>query len=95
VEEDILALRELLMPKKLLLVTHMNVKHNNEVFKQRSDLINLVENIALKHNIPCFNPTIALDLHKQCDIIKNDYGHYTPFGLNVVKSLMYDKLKNI
>jgi hypothetical protein len=69
-----------LYPKRIIIVSHYNSKKNNEYFNSRSNLINLLDKICNKHNIPFINPTIVLSKFSQEDVITEDLGHYTELG---------------
>jgi hypothetical protein len=83
IEADLLFLLKYLKNKKILIITHYNVYHNNELLTTRNNLINSIENICKKHQIPLFNPSILFQQYKQNDIIQNDYGHLTNLGKNI------------
>jgi len=95
IEKDIQQIKDMVQPKKLIILTHINAKINNEHIKSRNMLINMVEDITKKNNILCFNPTIALEKFRQNDIISNDLGHYEPFGGKIVGKLLFEKIKEI
>jgi len=45
-------------------------------------LINLLNSICKKHNIPFIDPTIVLSNYAQEQVITSDLGHYTNIGIN-------------
>ena len=68
-ELDLVTLREILHPKQILIISHFNTKHNGIVFQKREILINNLQELCNKHNIPFYNPTILFNKFKQFDII--------------------------
>ena len=62
-------------------------------------MINLLDSICKKYDIPFINPTIALSNYSQEQVMTNDLGHYTNFGINhfsnYVNQLVYDEHNNI
>lgn len=82
IESDILEIQKMLYPKKIVIVSHYNSKQNGEYIKSRNNLINLLDNICKKYNIPFINPTVVLSNYSQKQIITHDLGHYTSFGMN-------------
>lgn len=86
IEEDILIIKELLSDKKIVVVSHYNSKVNNNYFPSRDALINTLNEITSKHNIPFINPTEKLSKFKQEEIMTRDLGHYTDFGLKQISN---------
>lgn len=82
IENDILEIQKMLHPKIIIIVSHYNSKKNGEYFNSRNNLINLLDTICKKHNIPFINPTIVLSNYSQEEVMKEDLGHYTDFGSN-------------
>jgi hypothetical protein len=80
IENDILEIKKLLEPRKILFVTHYNSKYNGEYIESRNNLIITVREICEKYKIPVINPTEILKDYKQEDIMTEDLGHYTPLG---------------
>jgi hypothetical protein len=82
IENDILEIQKMLYPKKIVIVSHYNSKMNGEYIKDRNHLINLLDNICKKYNIPFINPTVVLsNNYSQEQVMRNDLAHYTDFGL--------------
>lgn len=82
VENDILEIQRLLYPKKMIVVSHVDLKVNGEYIKARHDLINLLYIICKKYNISFINPANVLSNFAQEDLIKTDLTHYTDFGMD-------------
>jgi hypothetical protein len=82
IENDILEIQKMLYPKKIIIISHYNSKKNGEYMHSRNHLINLLDSICKKYDIPFINPTIALSAYTQEQVITNDLGHYTEFGIN-------------
>lgn len=80
IENDILEIQKMLYPKKIIIVSHYNSKLNGEYINSRNKLINLLDRICTKHDIPFINPTTVLYNFTQEQIVSNDLGHYTDFG---------------
>ena len=95
IKNDILEIKKLIGPRKLILVTHYNSKMNGEYISSRDHLINLLTNIALIHDIPLVNPTVVLRDYKQEDVMQSDLGHYTELGINKLSEYMNEYIKTI
>ena len=81
IENDILEIQKLLYPKQIIIVSHYNSKQNGEYIDSRNHLIHLLELICKKNTIPFINPTIILSNYTQEQVMKDDLGHYTEFGI--------------
>jgi len=81
IENDILEIRTLIEPRKMILVTHYNSKRNGQYIESRQTLIQTLNEICDKHNIPIINPSDALKDFSQDEVMTDDLGHYTPLGL--------------
>ena len=82
IENDILEIQKKLYPKKIIIVSHYNSKKNGKYLNSRNNLINLLDCICKKYDIPFINPTIVLSNYDQEQVMKNDLGHYTDIGIN-------------
>jgi hypothetical protein len=82
IENDILEIKKLLEPKKIIFVTHYNAKMNGKYIESRNNLITCLSEICQKYNIPILKPSEVLKDYKQEDVIYDDLGHYTSFGHN-------------
>ena len=94
IENDILEIQKMLYPKKIIIVSHYNSKKNNEYINSRNHLINLLDNICKKHNITFINPTYVLAIYNQEQVMKENLGHYTNFGINKFSEYMNNFLNN-
>jgi len=81
IEHDILNIQQLLFPKKMLIVSHYNSMLDGEYIPSRNHLIQLLDCICRKHDIPFIDPTRVLSKHRQETVMSSDLGHYTEFGL--------------
>ena len=82
IEQDILEIQKLLYPKKMIVVSHIDLKLNGEYIKSRHDLINLLDRICKKYHISFINPMKILSNFAQEDLVENNLTHYTDFGIN-------------
>ena len=80
IESDILEIKKLVEPRKILIVTHYNSKLNGQYIEQRDNLITLLYNICKKYNISIIKPSDVLKDYTQEEVMTNDLGHYTSFG---------------
>uniref|UniRef100_A0A6C0EZF5 Glycosyltransferase 2-like domain-containing protein n=1 Tax=viral metagenome TaxID=1070528 RepID=A0A6C0EZF5_9ZZZZ len=94
IENDILEIQKMLYPKKIIIVSHYNSKQNGEYINSRNNLINLLDRICKKYDIPFINPTIILANYTQEQVISSDLGHYTDFGINEFSNYINNFLKS-
>jgi len=94
IENDILEIQKLLYPKKIIIVSHYNSKQNGEYINSRNHLINLLDSICKKYDIPFINPTIVLSNYSQEQVMTNDLGHYTDFGINEFSNYVNNYLQS-
>jgi hypothetical protein len=95
IENDILEIKKLLYPKRFIIVSHYNSKKNDEFLNSRNNLINLLDKICNKHNIPFINPTIVLSKFSQEEVMYDDLGHYTEFGKNEFSDYVNNFIKQL
>ena len=93
IETDVLEIQKMLYPKKIIIVSHYNSKLNDEYIPSRNNLINLLDTICTKHNIPFVNPTKVLSNFTQEQVIKSDLGHYTELGIREFTNYMNNYLQ--
>lgn len=94
IENDILEIQKKLYPKKIIIVSHYNVKKDGQYINSRNYLINLLDNICKKYNITFINPTIILSSYNQEQVIDNDLGHYTKIGIEQFSKYMNNFLNS-
>ena len=56
-------------------------------------MINLLDCICKKYDIPFINPTIVLSNYTQEQVMTNDLGHYTNIGINEFSNYINNFLK--
>jgi hypothetical protein len=95
IENDILEIQKMLYPKKIVVVSHYNSKQNGKYIISRNNLINLLDSICKKYDIPFINPTNILSNYAQEQIMESDLGHYTDFGINEFSNYVNKYLKGI
>jgi hypothetical protein len=95
IENDILEIQKLLYPKKIIIVSHYNSKLNGEYLNSRNNLINLLDKICLKYDIPFINPTNILSNYTQEKVMSSDLGHYTDFGRIQFSKYINNYIKDI
>ena len=94
IENDILEIQKMLYPKKIIIVSHYNVKLNGEFINSRNKLINLLNNICSKYDIPFINPTIVLSKYNQNQVIQSNLRHYTELGLTEFNNYINNYINN-
>lgn len=94
IEKDILEIQKMLYPKKIIIVSHYNSKQNGEYINSRNNLINLLDSICKKYDIPFINPTIVLANYNQEEVMTGDLGHYNVFGTNKFSNYINNFLKS-
>lgn len=93
IENDILEIKKMIFPKKMFVVSHYNSKQNGKYLTTRNHLINLLDVICKKHNIPFINPTIVLSKYNQEEVITDDLGHFTQFGIDEFSNYINNYIK--
>jgi hypothetical protein len=93
ITNDIIYIKNLLMPKKIVIVSHYNSKVNDIPFEERNNLIVLLTKICSDNNILFINPTEALNMFSQNEIMSHDLGHYSDFGLNQFSLFLNNYIK--
>ena len=84
IENDIIEIKKLIEPRKMIIVTHYNSLIHGKYITSRNNLINNIIKICKKMNIPVINPTDILTAYRQEEVITQDLGHYTLFGLSII-----------
>ena len=95
IENDILEIQKMLYPKKIIIVSHYNSKQNGEYMNARNNLIDLLDRICKKYDIPFINPTTILANYTQEQVMTSDLGHYTDFGINEFTNYINNFLKTV
>ena len=80
IENDLLEIKKLLEPRKMIVVTHYNSKMNGDYIESRNNLIILLTEICEKYNIAIIKPSEVLKEYQQEEVMSSDLGHYTSFG---------------
>ena len=94
IENDIIEIRKLLYPKKIIIVSHYNsILNDGKYIQSRNHLIILLHIICKKHEIHFINPKNVLSKFAQNIIMTSDLGHYTDFGLNEFSKYMNNYVK--
>jgi hypothetical protein len=79
----------------VVIVSHYNSKLNGEFIDSRNNLVCLLDKICEKHNIPFINPRDALGQYRQEQVMSDNLGHYTEFGLCEFGKYMNNYIKSI
>ena len=94
IEGDIMEIQKMLHPRKIVIVSHYNAKLNGKHIPARNDLINLLDTLCEKHDIPFVNPTEVLSAFPQEQVMDPDLGHYTDLGKQEFSKYMSTYLKD-
>lgn len=88
IESDILKIRDLVSPKKLMIVSHFYTKLNGK----RYDLVKLLEYICNKHNINFFDPVKFTNTKDSKKIYLQEpvLAHYSEYGRSIISSAYKD-----
>jgi hypothetical protein len=83
IENDLIKIRELLYPRKILIVTHIATKKNG----RRFELVELIKKLCVKLEISVLDPISTLSAYAEKDIfLPNDSArHYTDFGHKIIQ----------
>ena len=95
IENDILEIKKLLEPRKLIVVTHYDSKLNGEYIESRNNLIIVLAEICEKYKIPIIKPSEVLKDYKQEEVMTYDLGHYTDFGLSKFTTYINNYILNM
>ena len=95
IENDIVEIKKLIEPKRLVLVTHYNSKVNGEYIPSRNNLIILLTEVSKKYNIPIINPREVLKEFDQELLITDDLAHYTSFGKSVFTAYLNEFMNQL
>ena len=95
IENDILEIQKLLYPRKVVIVSHYNSKLNGTYIDSRNSLVCLLDKICEKHGISFINPREALGQYTQEQVMSDNLGHYTEFGLSEFGKYMNNYIKTL
>jgi len=93
IESDLLKIKDLIKPRKMILVTHYNSIMNGKYIESRNNLIILLNKIAKTHNISIVNPSEVLKDYTQEEVMKGDLGHYTDFGMSKITEYLNNYIR--
>jgi hypothetical protein len=93
IEEDVLKMRDLLYPKKMMIVGHIYTRTTGK----RYELVKLLERICVKHNIPFFDPVLQLNGKDSEKLYVKEglLAHYTPYGHSEIGQKYTDFINRI
>jgi len=94
IECDILEIKKLIEPRKMILVTHYDAILDTDYIESRHTLITAVSQIAEKHGICIVNPRDVLKDYGQVEVLSKDLGHYTNLGISLFTNYMNNLLDN-
>jgi hypothetical protein len=80
IRQDLLELKAILSPRKMVLVSHYNAKLGEEYLASRNALMELLKGVCAENAIPFLDPTLSE--FSQEVMISPDLAHYTQFGMN-------------
>ena len=86
IEDDILNIQKELYPKKIIIISHFST-YNTGI---RYELIQLLQRICIKHNIPFINQSHIIDIYGPN--ILTDNNHYNEIGNKIVGKILLDKI---
>ena len=82
IRQDLLELKAILSPRKMVVVSHYNAKLGGEYLASRNALVELLKGVCAENAIPFLDPTEVLSEFPQEVVISPDLAHYTQFGMN-------------
>jgi hypothetical protein len=94
IANDILKIKQLIHPRKMIIVTHYNCKIDGNYIPPRNQLILLLNSIAKSHNINIVNPSQVLKDYAQELVLKEDLAHYTDFGISKIAEYLNNYIRN-
>jgi hypothetical protein len=95
IQNDILEIKQLLHPRKFIIVSHYNVLSDGKYFESRNNLICMLQKICNDNNILFVNPTEVLKNYKQEYVMTNDLSHYSDVGINAFTKYMNTLISSI
>ena len=88
IRQDLLEIRDLIFPGKLVVVSHYNAKLDGKYLPSRSELIAALRGICEETGIPFLDPTEILSLFPQEAILQPDLSHYTGEGFRAFNTIV-------
>jgi hypothetical protein len=82
IEDDILQIRQLLSPRPFIIVSHICTYN----YGTQYELVQLLEKICKRHDIPFFNPNVILQSYTPAQLFTYEKGitHYSDLGHQVI-----------
>jgi len=94
IEADILEIKKLIEPRKMIIVTHYDAILDTNYIEARHNLITALLQIAEKNGIYIVNPRDVLKDYGQVEVLKLDLGHYTNVGIQIFTNYMNNLVDN-
>lgn len=93
IENDIIYLKKLIYPKKLIIISHISTKSTGK----RYELVQLLKRLTSKYDIPFFNPIDYLKDMNYDNIFEKpeDAFHYTQYGHSIIGQFYKNFIENI
>ena len=88
IRRDHLEIRELVFPRKLVVISHYIAKLDGKYLPARSELIAALQVICEETGIPFLDPTEILSLFSQEAILQPDLSHYTSDGFRAFNTIV-------
>lgn len=81
IRRDLLEIRDMLLPRKMIVVSHYNARLDGVLLYSRDTLIRLLKGVCAENAIPFLDPTEALESFPQELVITPDLSNYTQVGM--------------
>jgi len=94
IEEDIIKIKNLLSPKKLIICSHIYTRTHGK----RYELVQLLKKICLKYSIPFFDPIEQLseeNLNLILNLNEPVLAHFTSVGNDIIKKKYTEFINNL
>lgn len=91
IEQDLLKIKTLVYPKKLLVVSHIYTYN----YGKRYNLVTLLEQLCLKYNIQFLSPSEYMANEKDVYVNESVLSHYTEKGHHIIGKLYRSIIENI
>ena len=86
IEQDMIEIKWLLYPKKIIIVSHYNAITNGNPIQHRNHLVQLLCSLCKKHHLLFINPAEVLSKYPQNKVLNDDLTHYTGFGSYLIRN---------